>query len=332
VEHLTLLLFLFHHLSVSQRKTLLIEICQCIIRIHARIQDKTTTYSPLLISRLLIILDYILYQFDEPSPILLHIIENDLLNINAKSKSSNVQSLNIPSNVDLSSENSNTTPQYPAIESIEKFYLKFKSFKTNSKNNTQISLIEPCFYSLKTTDLYLLIENSTRASKFPLEVFTGSIDYDLFYSSLFELVKLSSEILSDNTKLFPSFKCDETFTNKEYVSIIYNFVICWSLLNPLIESTKMDSPHYGTLPVSNQFLTKVLNDMFIVFSSDNEQELTSSIKKVDNENSFEMMQIIRVAFCLNGEKINDFSPKLSLNSIFGKIIFFLFFFKTKNLS
>ena len=319
MEHLTLLLFLFHHLTVSQRKILLVEICQCLIRIHARIQGKTKLYSPLLISRLLVILDYILYQFDEPSPILLNIIENNLLNINTKSNLSNDQNLKSTSNVDFSMDKSNELPIYPAIESIEKFYLKFKSFKLASKNKppqnvlTKSSfLIKPCFYSLKTTDLYLLIDNSTRISKFPLDIFNENIDYDLFYFSLFELVKLSSDINFQSIR-------DETFTNKEFVSIIYNFVICWSLLNPLIESTKTDSPHYGTLPVSKQFLSKVLNEMYIIYSSENDQELNTA--GVDN--NFELIQILRVAFCLNGEKINELNPKLSLSSIFGKNFFLI---------
>ena len=319
VEHLTLLLFLFHHLSESQRKTLVVEICQCLIRIHARIKDKTTTYSPLLISRLLVLLDYILYQFDEPSPVLLHLIENSLLNINSKLKSSNDQNLKSTSNINFSIDNA--TPLYTAIDSIEKFYLKFKTFQTNSKIKPQENvstksslLVKPCFYSLKTTDLSLLIDNATRTSKFRLDIFNEIIDYNLFYHCLFELVKLSSDI---NNKFRPSV-VNETFTNKEYVSIIYNFVFSWSLLNPLIESTRIDMPNFGTLPLSKQFLSKVLNEIFITLTNEKDQEL----KIVGAENNYELIQVLRVAFCLNGETFSDLNSKFSFSSIFGKRIFF----------
>ena len=317
VEHLTLLLFLFHHLSESQRKTLVVEICQCLIRIHARIKDKTTTYSPLLISRLLVLLDYILYQFDEPSPVLLHLIENSLLNINSKLKSSNDQNLKSTSNISFSIDNA--MPLYPAIDSIEKFYIKFKAFQTNLKIKPQENvltksslLVKPCFYSLKTTDLSLLIDNATRASKFRLDFFNEIIDYNLFYNCLFELVKLSSDI---NNKFRPSV-VNETFTNKEYVSIIYNFVFSWSLLNPLIESTRIDMPNFGTLPVSKQFLSKVLNEIFVTLTNEKDQEL----KTVGEENNYELIQVLRVAFSLNGGAFSDLNSKFSLSSIFGKKI------------
>lgn len=260
VEHLTLLLFLFHHLSESQRKTLVVEICQCLIRIHARIKDKTTTYSPLLISRLLVLLDYILYQFDEPSPVLLHLIENSLLNINSKLKSSNDQNLKSTSNISFSIDNA--MPLYPAIDSIEKFYIKFKTFQTNLKFKPQENvstksslLVKPCFYSLKTTDLSLLIDNATRASKFRLDF-------------------------------------------------------------SLIESTRIDMLNFGTLPVSKQFLSKVLNEIFVTLTNEKDQEL----KTVGAENNYELIQVLRVAFSSNGGASSDLNSKFSLSSIFGKKI------------
>ena len=77
-------MFLFHQLSTSERKSILGKVATSLIRIHDTIQSNMKTYPPLLVSHLLVILDYIFHQFDEPSTICLQIIEANLLNINLR--------------------------------------------------------------------------------------------------------------------------------------------------------------------------------------------------------------------------------------------------------
>ena len=274
-------------------------------------------------------LDYTLHQFEEPSAILLQIIETSLLGINSKHKQQTV----------ISSTNTSTNPEltsFPAIETLEKFYLDFKSFKATGanaktkKSSTKINEclnIKPCFFSLTSTNLNIFIGDARRVSTLALETFSDtSFDYDAFYASFFDLIKLSSDVISD-AKFFQEKVSEESevtlpisFSNKEYVSILYNFAICWSLVNPYVEATAQ-----GTLPVSKQFLCRILNEKYAIYSEEKEETVAassapSSSSLVSNEKSYELIQVLRVGFSFIDRPLSDLNSKLPFSLIFGKTI------------
>lgn len=70
-EHLQLLIFLFHSLPLMQKKTLLLLVGQTVISV-AQTLEAASPYShlmdtvPLPISRIMLILDYLLHYFYDP--------------------------------------------------------------------------------------------------------------------------------------------------------------------------------------------------------------------------------------------------------------------------
>ena len=274
-------------------------------------------------------LDYVLHQFEEPSIILLQIIEKNLLSINLKLTSKeNLNNKKLDFANELSKENEIL---YPAIELIENFYLNFKSFKSNATKAKKISkkfndIIKLCFFSLTSTNINIFIADTRKVSRLALEAFNENIDYDEFYNSLFNLINVSSDVIS-NTMLFSQSTtnaADETssfsFTNKEYVAILYNFAICWSLMNPYVEtSNDLSSSYGGTLPVSKVFLNRVLNEKYVIYSGENDQmSLIESYEK-----SYELIQMLRVGLNFIGKPVIDLNAKLSYSLIFSNFAFFL---------
>ena len=72
VEHIQLLLFLFHSLPLMQKKALLLQLAQNIIRVTTNTDQKVLLETlPSSLSRLMLILDYLLHHFYDPPPELL---------------------------------------------------------------------------------------------------------------------------------------------------------------------------------------------------------------------------------------------------------------------
>jgi hypothetical protein len=143
-----------------------------------------------------------------------------------------------------------------------------------------------------------------KVSKLAFEALNVS-DYDQFYASLFKLLKLSSDIMST----MPA--TNTNYSNKDFGAIVYNFSTCWSLLSPYVESSSS-----GTLPVSSVFLNRVLNEVFVIYSSGNENLQENQVQTI--EKNYEFMQVLRTAFkFLNtAETVKNFKAKLSFNTIF----------------
>ena len=72
VEHIQLLLFLFHSLPLMQKKALLLQLAQNIIRVTTNTDQKVLLEQlPSSLCRLMLILDYLLHNFYDPPPELL---------------------------------------------------------------------------------------------------------------------------------------------------------------------------------------------------------------------------------------------------------------------
>ena len=71
VEHVQLLLFLFHSLPLMQKKALLLQLAQNIIRVTNTEQKVLLETPPSSLCRLMLILDYLLHSFYDPPPELL---------------------------------------------------------------------------------------------------------------------------------------------------------------------------------------------------------------------------------------------------------------------
>ena len=79
LEFSSFVLFLFHNLTAENRDQILIQLSNTLIDLDSKIADKNVK-TPLLISRLLFLFDYILNHFDEPSNTLIKLIDQKLFN------------------------------------------------------------------------------------------------------------------------------------------------------------------------------------------------------------------------------------------------------------
>ena len=120
------------------------------------------------------------------------------------------------------------------------------------------------------------------------------VDYDQFYYSLFDLLKLSSDLVSSKSNDEDVSKI--LFSNQERTSISYNFCLCWSLLDPYVESSNT-----GCLPLSKKFFNESLNNI--------QADLNATNLSTGLEDSYSFIQTLRVGYTFVSVKEKDYYIK-----------------------
>ncbi|KAL4218587.1 perineurial glial growth [Mactra antiquata] len=132
VEHLQLMLFLFHSLHLMQKKQLLLLLAQNIVRIGSLDEKHIMETVPTSLSRLMLIFDYLLHYFYDPPAELLEQVQWNLFTIHT---------LNQNTDQDLNLTKHSMWFHLPEIEE------SFRKFLTPAEV-TEIGLMKPRFYSL----------------------------------------------------------------------------------------------------------------------------------------------------------------------------------------
>ena len=148
-------MFLFYFVDEKQKTTILLQSMQCLIRTMDALSSQIDKQPPLLSTRLLLVVDYLLRHYDQPSSALLNLAHTNLL--------------------DLSSQTRFQSPSF--LLQIEKLY----SDRQNSKSGRKLN---PCFYSLA--------DSEAEISKNALNVISS--DYTKLYACLVELSGMGASV------------------------------------------------------------------------------------------------------------------------------------------
>ncbi|XP_060554667.1 E3 ubiquitin-protein ligase UBR4-like, partial [Ruditapes philippinarum] len=213
VEHMQLLLFLFHSLHLMQKKQLLLLLAQNIIQVEA--MDKKVLHDtvPVSLSRLMLIFDYLLHNFYDPPAELLEQVQWNLFTVHTLNQGAD-QDLNLPKH--------SMWFQIPEIEDNFRKYL-------TPQEVTDVGALKPRFYQIGPN-----IVNSQQTPKvdglacsFLLST-SDQLDYGRLYNACVSLFLAGTG--ADKVK--------DKLTILESCMIQYHFNIMWNLLSCLPPSVE----------------------------------------------------------------------------------------------
>jgi len=163
---MALKLYLFHCLTEKQRKLILNETSNCLIRIAVHAHDQSI--QPInLITRLLVIFNYLLRHFDQPSTILIEIVEKIFLNaFNQLTSSSH---------------------QFFLIDALE------QAKKLNSNINEAKVESDLSFYSLTSTSIDKILSEPTLSHPSLVNIVESEDVYEQLYLTMLNLINLPNK-------------------------------------------------------------------------------------------------------------------------------------------
>ncbi|GFO01534.1 E3 ubiquitin-protein ligase ubr4, partial [Plakobranchus ocellatus] len=205
VEHMQVLLFLFHGLSLSQKKQILVKICQIIqevAQIERSVIEKTI---PLALSRLVLVFEYLLHYFYDPPSQLMEQVQHNLFT-----------SQTVPS--DKTSQYG-PSKYFPCREVEENFRRALPALDPQEAGS-----MRPRFYNLCPPDPSM--QETSRVDGLAVNVLLGKeykLDYSQLYSSCVGLLMAGSQC--DKTK--------EKLSSLDASAMHYHFLLLWRLLSCL---------------------------------------------------------------------------------------------------
>ncbi|XP_059140958.1 E3 ubiquitin-protein ligase UBR4-like isoform X2 [Physella acuta] len=204
VEHVQVLMFLFHGLRLAQKKGILIKICQIILDVSQTERNRMERTVPLALSRLVLILEYLLHFFYDPPALLMEQVQHNLFTLYAQSGDKETSTKSIK--------------YFPCREVEENFRRSLQPPEASEGS------MKPRFYHLCPPDPN--IQDVAKIDGLALGVLLGreyKLNYNQFYSSCIRLLMAGSQ-------------CDKT---KEKLSLLdasamhYHFLLLWRLLSCL---------------------------------------------------------------------------------------------------
>ncbi|ESP04880.1 hypothetical protein LOTGIDRAFT_156120, partial [Lottia gigantea] len=228
VEHIQLLLFLFHSLPLMQKKQLLLNLAQTVITVAKKDKVKLEESVPLPLSRLMLIFEYMLHYFYDPPTSLIEKVQWNLFTV-----------YTIPPGQDRESYNLSKSTQFFPCREVEDNFRK----NLTPQEQHEVGVLKPRFYNLGPGDI-----NNQEAPK--IDGFACSflisnpdvLDYNQLYDSCIALLLAGS-------------RCDkakEKLTLLDASAMHYHFLLMWRLLSclpPSIEYMKILKE--GTLQLGN---------------------------------------------------------------------------------
>ncbi|XP_077460740.1 E3 ubiquitin-protein ligase UBR4 isoform X2 [Stigmatopora argus] len=205
VEHLQLMLLLFHNLSERGRKTVLTLVTQAITDV-ALSRESQLKAVPLNSARLLLVFDYLLRHYSKAPMYLFEQVQYNLLT----PPSSGPSSLH-----EVGKRNS--LPLYYGFKEVEENWAKHCPANSNA---------QPKFYCVLSPEASEDDISRLDTKVFP-KLFNGAVKYDELYTSLISLLAAGSQ--------FDTARRQETksITPMEACSLQYFFLVLWRILGAL---------------------------------------------------------------------------------------------------
>ncbi|XP_027698525.1 E3 ubiquitin-protein ligase UBR4 isoform X2 [Vombatus ursinus] len=210
VEHLQLLLLLFHNFSEKGRRSILALCIQTILELTASLDSQLHSV-PLLLARLLLVFDYLLHQYSKVPMYLFEQVQYNLLSP--------------PFGWVTGSQESGRRAPAP-------LYHGFKEVEENwTKHCSSDAAPQPRFYCVLSPEASE--DDLNRLDNMICEVlFSGAVKYDELYGALTSLLAAGSQF--DTTRR----KENKNVTALEACALQYYFLILWRILGILPPSKK----------------------------------------------------------------------------------------------
>uniref|UniRef100_A0A2C9K8S7 UBR-type domain-containing protein n=1 Tax=Biomphalaria glabrata TaxID=6526 RepID=A0A2C9K8S7_BIOGL len=209
VEHMQVMMFLFHGLRLAQKKLIVVKICQIILDVSQTDRTRMERTVPLALSRLVLILEYFLHFFYDPPAQLMEQVQHNLFT----------------SHTLLAEKETNSkSTRYFACREVE------ENFGKNLQNcDSAVGAMKPRFYHLCPPDPNL--QEVGKIDGLAVSVLLSKdykLNYNQFYSSCIRLLMAGSQC--DKTK--------ENLTLLDASAMHYHFLLLWRLLSCLPPSVE----------------------------------------------------------------------------------------------
>ncbi|XP_074655636.1 E3 ubiquitin-protein ligase UBR4-like [Tubulanus polymorphus] len=231
VEHMQLLLFLFHSIDLMQKKHVILQLGQTILDIHSTVSTHQLMITcPLLLSRLLLLFDYMLHYLYDPPKGLIAQVQLNLFGIKS----------------------------HEMADSVFESHFTCKEVEDNyRKTVTDVADVEmnPRFYNLAPPDFIYNTQDVPKIDGLACTFILGNPDvlnYNVFYQTIISL-------LAAGSKYKPSTVPGEKTSALDTCSVHYYFLVCWRLLNclpPSVGFMKMLAD--GTVPTDETLILHTL--------------------------------------------------------------------------
>ncbi|EPQ18169.1 E3 ubiquitin-protein ligase UBR4 [Myotis brandtii] len=206
VEHLQLLLLIFHNFTEKGRRAILVLFVQIIQELSANMEAQMRSV-PLILARLLLIFDYLLHQYSKAPMYLFEQVQHNLLSP--------------PFGWASGSQDSNsrrmTTPLYHGFKEVEENW---------SKHFSSDAVPQPRFYCVLSPEASE--DDLNRLDSVACDVlFSKLVSYDELYTALTSLLAAGSQL--DTVRR----KENKNVTALEACALQYYFLILWRILGIL---------------------------------------------------------------------------------------------------
>ncbi|TRY87094.1 hypothetical protein DNTS_009169 [Danionella cerebrum] len=207
VEHLQLLLLIFHNLSEKGRRNVLTLCMQATAEIAVHV-DSQLQAVPLNLARILLVFDYLLHQYSKAPVYLFEQVQYNLLTPLSSGPSSGQEG-----------GKRGAVPLYYGFKEVEENWAKHCSAGRNST-------LQPKFYCVLSPEPSE-DEKSRLDSKVFQVLFNGAVKYDDLYSSLISLLAAGSQFDTARRQE------NKPITPVEACSLQYYFLVLWKILGVL---------------------------------------------------------------------------------------------------
>ncbi|KAL1020637.1 hypothetical protein UPYG_G00002740 [Umbra pygmaea] len=204
VEHLQLLLLLFHHLSERGRRTVLTLVTQAITEVASpQNQEAQLRVVPLNLARMLLVLHYLLHQYSKAPMYLFEQVQYNLLTPPSSGQDGSKRSV---------------LPIYYGLTEVEDNWAKHLSADS--------TVVQPKFYCVLSPESSE-DDRSQLDSKVFQKLFNGVVKYDELYACLVSLLSAGSQF--DTARRHEG----KPITPLEACSLQYYFLVLWRILGVL---------------------------------------------------------------------------------------------------
>ncbi|BES93671.1 calmodulin Hypothetical protein [Nesidiocoris tenuis] len=209
VEHAQLVLFLFHSLNLMQKKSVLLMCTSAVVQVSEKVRGVLRESQILHLSRLLLLLDYLVKNLYDAPPSLLEQVQWNLLSGTSLLKEN---------------ETSGASRLFCPCTEVEDNFRKFLVQEEFT--------MRPRFYML--TYSALNSQEPPKLDGLACNFILGSPEKGVKYPQLIDAL---IDILSITDQCTPAIRCAEKISFTSLSAVHYCFMICWKLLLQLPPST-----------------------------------------------------------------------------------------------
>jgi len=229
VEHFQLLVFFFHGLTLMQKKSIWLQLCEAVINVADFFQPKEEDedcsnelrkFHPLLIARLLLLVDYMLHYFYDIPPVVVNQVQYNLFGIHCAKKEE--------ATAGAASAEKDTKRRYFVCNELEESFTKHGG--GGGHKQVVEPRVKPQFYNIGPAEYGN--QDTPKIDGLACSFMLSNpevLNYTRFYDAVLTLLSAGS-------------KCWDIWTEKQSIletcSVHYHFMISWRLLSCLPPSTQ----------------------------------------------------------------------------------------------